>query len=192
MRSGDTKQNQFRIFKTALRDTETGTGPEYELESRLCNYGEAMQSRTDVPAGIGLMQRLTSDVVLVQGAEAIIREGSYLDRRCIIKERVSKSYRLEQLDRKINKQRFLQEVRCIFKCLSLGIRVPSIYFLESHDSYRIYFEYIEGNTLKDKLLHPTEEVDHRLGLLSTSLGEILARMHNGDIFHGDLTSKLIF
>lgn len=135
------------------------------------------------------MQTADSDVVWKQGAEAILRESQYLDRRCVIKERVSKSYRLEQLDRKINKQRFLQEVRCMFKCLNLGIRVPSIYFLEYHESYRIYFEYIHGDTLKDKLLNSSETSVYQA--LASSLGETLACMHNGDIFHGDLTSKLI-
>ena len=129
-----------------------------------------------------------SDATLRQGAEALIRRGRFLDRECIIKERVSKSYRHEQLDRKINKQRFLQEVRCIFKCLSLGIRVPCIYFLETHESYRIHFEYIHGDTLKDKLLHSTETFNPQA--IASSLGETLACMHNGDIFHGDLTSTV--
>ena len=128
-------------------------------------------------------------VILRQGAEAVIREGAYLGRPCIIKERLSKSYRHELLDRRINKQRFLQEVRCIFKCINLGVHVPTIYFLENHDVYRIYFERINGDTLKEQL-HRVKEHDQHEGH-AVSLGKTLARMHDGDIFHGDLTSTLL-
>jgi tRNA A-37 threonylcarbamoyl transferase component Bud32 len=53
---------------------------------------------------------------LSQGAEAILYLDAYLGTPCVIKQRVSKAYRVEVLDKKINKQRFLQEIRNIYKC----------------------------------------------------------------------------
>ena len=41
-------------------------------------------------------------IVISQGAEAIIYKAEYLGKPCIVKERLSKAYRLEQLDKKIN------------------------------------------------------------------------------------------
>lgn len=68
----------------------------------------------------------------------------------VLKERLSKSYRVKELDKRINKQRLLQEARCIVKCRRAGVAAPSI-FLVDLENNRLYMERIAGKTYKDIL-----------------------------------------
>jgi TP53 regulating kinase-like protein len=62
--------------------------------------------------------------MISQGAEAVVYSTYYLGKPAICKERLKKTYRVTSLDEKINKQRLLQESRCISRCLRLGVSVP--------------------------------------------------------------------
>lgn len=62
--------------------------------------------------------------LISQGAESKVYAVTYLERPAICKERLRKRYRLEVLDKKINKQRLLQEARCISRCLRNAVAVP--------------------------------------------------------------------
>lgn len=64
------------------------------------------------------------DTIICQGAEARVYETQFLGRTSICKERFKKSYRLVELDEKINKQRLIHESRCIAKCARVGVLVP--------------------------------------------------------------------
>jgi TP53 regulating kinase-like protein len=70
------------------------------------------------------MTEAETDVVLCQGAEGKVYSTFYLGRPAVCKVRLSKSYRVPALDEKINKQRLLQEARCIAKCKKFGISAP--------------------------------------------------------------------
>jgi TP53 regulating kinase-like protein len=59
-----------------------------------------------------------------KGAEAIVRDTLFLGLPAISKHRITKRYRIPQLDEKINKHRFLQEIRCLAKCRKFGVHVP--------------------------------------------------------------------
>ena len=61
---------------------------------------------------------------IYQGAEARVYTTTYLGKAAVLKERLSKSYRVKELDKKINKQRLLQEARCIVKCRRAGVATP--------------------------------------------------------------------
>lgn len=127
-------------------------------------------------------------MILSQGAEAILSVTEFAGRSCVLKVRVSKKYRVPQLDIKINKTRFNQEVRCIAKCVNLGVNVPTIYFADMQQQH-IYMEYIQGDTLKNVLrVAPHSDQLHSF---ASALGAMLARMHTGDVFHGDLTTSNI-
>lgn len=92
-----------------------------------------------------------SDVLLCQGAEGKVYLSSFCGKRAIVKERLSKSYRVPMLDRKINKQRMQQEIRCMVKCRRSGVCTPLVYFVDQ-SAYRMTLEYIEGVTIKQFLL----------------------------------------
>lgn len=65
-----------------------------------------------------------STQLLYQGAEARLYLSTYLTVPAVIKERLSKKYRVPELDVKLNKQRLLQEARCMVKCRRAGVRTP--------------------------------------------------------------------
>ena len=70
------------------------------------------------------MMSQIDEILLSQGAEGKIYSSQYLNKDVIIKERTAKSYRVKDLDIKINKQRLLQEARCIVKCRRIGVASP--------------------------------------------------------------------
>jgi TP53 regulating kinase-like protein len=87
---------------------------------------------------------------LFQGAEARVYTTSFMGTPAVLKERLSKSYRVQELDKKINKQRLLQEARCIVKCRRAGVACPGIYLVDL-ENFRLYMEKIDGRTVKDLL-----------------------------------------
>ena len=89
--------------------------------------------------------------LLFQGAESRVYLTLFCGKRAVIKQRLSKSYRVPALDKKINKQRLQQEVRCMVKCRRAGVCTPLVYFVDQ-PSYKITLEYIDGLTVKQFLL----------------------------------------
>jgi TP53 regulating kinase and related kinases len=65
-----------------------------------------------------------SSMISQQGAEGRVFEVEFLGRPAICKQRLKKPYRIQILDEKLNKQRILQESRCIGRCLRSGVPVP--------------------------------------------------------------------
>lgn len=61
---------------------------------------------------------------LFQGAEGRVFTTTFGGMPAVVKERLVKSYRVVELDKKINKQRLLQEARCIVKCRRAGVLAP--------------------------------------------------------------------
>lgn len=93
-----------------------------------------------------------------------------MGRKVVVKERLRKTYRVPELDAKINKQRLLQvqnkynvespltsiqEVRCNAKCRRAGIPTPSIFDVDL-PNLRITFEFIEGPSVKDFLISSSQ------------------------------------
>ncbi|CEG48585.1 bud32 protein kinase [Plasmopara halstedii] len=129
--------------------------------------------------------------LISQGAEAKVYETDFVGRACIVKERVKKSYRLPVLDKKLSHRRLVQEVRCILKCRRAGILTPVIYMVDE-DKSRLYMEKVLGGSLKD-YLRRAYKLDPTYGAQATQkayhIGEAIAKMHDADIVHGDLTTS---
>lgn len=115
----------------------------------------------------------------------------FLERPAVCKERQIKSYRLKELDTKINKQRLLHEARCLAKCAKFGIAVPCVFFVDT-ERLRLYMEKIEGLTLKQHLWNGIDYDSSECIGLAQKLGQILGSLHEHDIVHGDLTTSNIF
>ena len=54
-------------------------------------------------------------ILLSQGAEGKIYIGEFLSKKCLVKERFKKRYRVEELDKKLTKERMLSESRNILR-----------------------------------------------------------------------------
>ena len=70
--------------------------------------------------------------LLTQGAEAHLYKTTFLDSStsAALKIRPSKPYRHPILDRRLTRQRILQEARCLAKLVREGVRVPAILALD--------------------------------------------------------------
>ncbi|KAI9913971.1 hypothetical protein PsorP6_005537 [Peronosclerospora sorghi] len=131
--------------------------------------------------------------LISQGAEAKVFETSFAGRACIVKERMKKSYRLPVLDKKLSHRRLIQEARCIVKCSRAGVLTPTI-FLVDEDTNRLYLEKVEGGSLKEYLRRAYKR-DTTYGPFALQkaylVGEAIAKMHDADVVHGDLTTSNI-
>ncbi|XP_056404228.1 EKC/KEOPS complex subunit TP53RK [Hyla sarda] len=128
--------------------------------------------------------------LMKQGAEARVYRGSFLGKAAVVKERFPKSYRHPALDEKLTHRRTAQEVRSILRCRKAGIAAPVVYFVD-YVSNCIYMEDIEGSlTVRDFIMNAREH-GGILCSLAERIGQVLARMHDEDVVHGDLTTSNI-
>ncbi|KAM3138355.1 TP53 regulating kinase [Paramecium bursaria] len=118
--------------------------------------------------------------LISQGAEAKIYIGQFLGDKIIIKQRFPKSYRLKELDDRINRERVKNEAKIMARARKLGINVP--YLIEISD-YQITMQYIDGVKLKDYINDGGDIT------ILNSVAQVLARLHDGGIIHGDLTTS---
>jgi len=117
-----------------------------------------------------------------RGAEAII----YLDGDRIVKKRIPKGYRLGSLDERLRKARTKRESKILDKLDGLSFPSPKLFEMNLGDM-SISMERIQGHKLSEEL----EILDYKL--VSLSIGKLLAKLHDSDIIHGDLTtSNIIF
>ncbi|XP_053299236.1 EKC/KEOPS complex subunit TP53RK [Pleuronectes platessa] len=130
--------------------------------------------------------------LLKQGAEARVYRAQFLGRSVIVKERFAKRYRHPGLDNKLTHRRTVQEVRSILRCRRGGISAPVVYFVD-HTFHCIFLEEILGSlTVRDHIAFTQQSdscEDRELEQLAQRVGQILAKMHDEDVIHGDLTTS---
>lgn len=117
-------------------------------------------------------------ILLKKGAEANI----CLDKgkKIVVKDRVRKGYRVSELDAKIRKMRTKTEAKLLQLAPKIGVLAPKVI---SSENSAITMEYIPGKRLKDA-------IDRRnIHGLMERLGELVAKLHENDIIHGDLTTS---
>lgn len=116
--------------------------------------------------------------IIVQGAEAkLIQKGKVL-----IKDRINKNYRHKKIDSVLRKRRTRSEARIISK-VGLIIDVPKI---KKVSETKIEMNFISGKRLSDFL----DEMSKKKALnVCKIIGESIAKIHNIDVIHGDLTTS---
>ncbi|NJE77382.1 Kae1-associated kinase Bud32, partial [Thermococcus sp. ES12] len=103
----------------------------------------------------------------------------------IIKHRISKRYRIKEIDQKLRKERTVREARILHRAKEFGVNVPYVYEVDLKDM-KIVMEFIEGERLKEYLEKiPIEE---RLKLCR-EIGRQIGKLHEAGIIHGDLTTS---
>ncbi|XP_073463300.1 EKC/KEOPS complex subunit TP53RK isoform X2 [Aquarana catesbeiana] len=126
--------------------------------------------------------------LMKQGAEARVYRGKFLGKAAVVKERFPKTYRHPALDEKLTHRRTAQEGRAILRCRKAGIPTPAIYFVD-HVSNCIYMEDMEGSLMVRDYIMTVQENGGNLCDLAEKIGRVLARMHDEDVVHGDLTTS---
>ena len=118
------------------------------------------------------------DDLIAKGAESNIVKSSYLGRDAVLKNRVSKNYRIPEIDNKIRKARTKLEAKLLSDVKKAGVVTPILYDVDLHDK-TILMEEIKGDLVKDII---NED-------LAYEIGENIAKFHNLNIIHGDITSS---
>ena len=129
--------------------------------------------------------------LLQQGAEAKLYEANFFGRPCIVKERFSKRYRLPEIDAKLTRKRVSQEIRALQRCRKVGIHTPAVYFVDMIKNV-IFLERLNCVTMREHIKTMRESSSNsyvELYHIAKEIGKILAKLHDADIIHGDLTTS---
>jgi len=142
--------------------------------------------------GSGLIwwrSRGVTNKILYRGAEAEIRLSKYMGRTVVVKQRVKKAYRIKEIDCQLISYRTKEEAKLIAEARNYGVSVPLLYDVDLVKG-AITMEYLDGSRVKD-ILNGLEESERKR--ICLKIGESIARLHNHDIIHGDITtSNMIF
>ncbi|GIX61637.1 TP53-regulating kinase [Babesia caballi] len=131
------------------------------------------------------MESQDKGAVIAQGAEATVTRIRYLGRNAVLKTRQRKSYRHPDLDEALTSKRIVAECRAVARLRRHGVYVPLIYLVDLKNRHIVY-EFIKGETVLAALKHASAEV--REDIL-TQVGTIVAKMHDVNVVHGDLTTR---
>ncbi len=116
-------------------------------------------------------------IKIAQGAEAVI----YNDKGRILKERLSKDYRLPQIDKSLRKFRTKREAKVLEKLEEIEFPAPHLQeFCLKRMS--IFMDFVPGEQLK-------EVIEDDFQTLAREIGQKVAKLHQNDLIHGDLTTS---
>ncbi|MEM0123097.1 MAG: KEOPS complex kinase/ATPase Bud32 [Conexivisphaerales archaeon] len=113
--------------------------------------------------------------LIARGAEADIYLSNWGPISAVYKVRTAKQYMVEELDKKIRRQRTVREARMLRASRS-AINTPHVLYV-SQKKYTIVMEYIKGNRMLD--------IIDKSPLQGKVMGEVLGRLHMLNIIHGD-------
>lgn len=120
-----------------------------------------------------------------KGAESDIYEAKWLNEDVIVKNRVSKSYRIREIDEKIRRHRTRSEAKILSDVKKTGLRSPVLYDIDL-DEKSIVMEKLNGVLVKDIMSDLSRDERNEL---SAIIGKNIRLMHDADIIHGDLTGS---
>ncbi len=125
--------------------------------------------------------------IIRRGAEAVLIHSKWFNRDVMIKYRLPKNYRINEIDKKLRYSRTIKEGRTLIELFKFGIPVPSIFEINPAKGL-IVMQFINGNRLKDVIPELSNE---ELEIIFRKVGYWLAKMHQIKRAHGDLTTSNI-
>jgi len=111
--------------------------------------------------------------VLKQGAEAILYLDEIEGKKVLIKERIKKSYRIEEIDIKLRKERTKKEVKLLTEARKIGVLTPKIFEVD-YERFKIIMEFIEGKRLKEFFSVASKE---EIEKICFELGKLIGKLH---------------
>jgi Kae1-associated kinase Bud32 len=123
--------------------------------------------------------------ILRQGAEAILYLDEFDGQKVLVKERIKKDYRIEQIDNKLRKERTKEEVKLMTEARKIGVLTPKIFHVD-YEKFKIIMEFLEGKRLKEFFYEAEEE---EIEKISFEIGKLIGKLHSSGIIHGDLTTS---
>jgi len=128
---------------------------------------------------------VTDKKILYQGAEAEIRLSNYMDQTVVQKKRIRKSYRIKNIDDRLISYRTKEEAKLMIDARNHGVAIPIIYDVDLENG-TITMEYLKGKRIKD-IFNDLSEAER--ARICKKIGESIAKLHNHDIIHGDITTS---
>jgi len=130
-------------------------------------------------------------LILKKGAEADlyledfknIFGFDFYDEKVVIKKRVKKNYRINEIDNMIRGYRTVKEAKIINKAKISGVYSPTLYLVDLKEK-SIIMEYIDGIRLKEYF--SSMGLDKEIGF---QIGKSVGALHKIGIIHGDLTTS---
>jgi len=123
--------------------------------------------------------------LIKKGAEASLYLTDWHRRKVIMKKRLPKKYRPPILDEQIRAYRTIHEPQLMHEAKKAGVPTPTIFMIDVKNGM-IIMEFIEGKQVKQLLSDAVENVRRDLCI---KIGELVGRLHNNGIIHGDLTTS---
>ncbi|MBS3156372.1 Kae1-associated serine/threonine protein kinase [Candidatus Woesearchaeota archaeon] len=117
--------------------------------------------------------------LIKQGAEAKL----WKDGDILIKERIKKNYRIDEIDIKLRKSRTKKEAKLLQKANM--INVPGVISVDE-DKMKINMEFLHGDVVKDVFDDLQRRVRNDLCL---DMGKQISELHKNSLIHGDLTTS---
>ena len=131
------------------------------------------------------MGNVTERKLLKKGAEASLFLADWHGRRVVIKTRLPKKYRPEKLDVTIRTYRTVHEPQLMSEAKKAGVPTPMIFLVDVKNA-AIVMEFVEGKQVKQLLASFSAE-DRKA--LCAKMGELIGRLHQHGVIHGDLTTS---
>lgn len=123
--------------------------------------------------------------IIKRGAEAILYLDYFEGRKVLVKERIKKPYRIEEIDIELRKERTRREVKLLTEARKIGVPTPQVFFVDEENA-KIVMEFIDGKKVKDVVDFLSKE---DLIKIFQQVGESIGKLHSFDIIHGDLTTS---
>ncbi|MEM3622373.1 MAG: Kae1-associated kinase Bud32 [Candidatus Bathyarchaeia archaeon] len=124
-------------------------------------------------------------VLIKKGAEASLYLADWHGRKVVMKRRLAKKYRPKILDEQIRVYRTIHEPQLMHEAKKAGVPTPTIFLVDVKNA-TIIMEFIEGRQVKQLLGEASKEERESLCL---KIGELIGRLHENGIIHGDLTTS---
>ena len=123
--------------------------------------------------------------ILYRGAEAEIQLAKHMGHQVVQKRRIKKTYRIKNIDDKLVSYRTREEAKLMTEARLHGVSIPIIYDVDLENGV-ITMEYLKGKRIKDILNKISEKERKRI---CNKIGDSIARFHNSNIIHGDITTS---
>src|SRR4030067_156727 len=131
------------------------------------------------------MGKMTQQTLLRKGAEASLFLADGEGRGVVIKTRLPKKYRPAKLDAVIRTYRTVHEPQLMNEAKRTGVPTPTIYLVDVENA-AIVMEFVEGKQVKQVLASLSME---ERKTLCTRIGDLVGRLHQHGLIHGDLTTS---
>jgi TP53 regulating kinase and related kinases len=128
----------------------------------------------------------SESTLLKKGAEASLYLTTWHDKQVLVKARLPKRYRPEQLDLSIRRYRTVHEPQLMHEAKRAGVPTPTLFMVDVENA-TITMEYIKGEQVKQFLNSNVPKVKRQD--LCAKIGELIGRLHVHGVIHGDLTTS---